>query len=1037
MAGEGSMEVRLGIDLGPNSVGWSLVKYGQAGAQEVIATGASAFEAGLDELEKDGKGKSRNAARRDARLHRRMLWRHRRRLRHLAHMLQQASLLPEGELRESEQRNSFFTSLDQRLDNPYLLRKRALEERLEPFEIGRAFYHLCQRRGFKSGRLSAPKDDEERGKVKKGIGELEELMKKAGARTYGEYFAGVDPRERRIRTRCTSRQKYEDEFKLIWETQTQHYPAILHATLRKTIHKTIFDQRPLKSQKSLIGECELERGRKRAPWALLDAQRFRYLQKVNDLMIADRSTGEVRPLTDDERTALIAECDVKAEVTFAGMRKMLKLGRKVQFNLEEGGEKKIPGNRTASRLIEIFGADRWISMSKDDRDAVVEDLRSIVKDETLKRRAMNKWELDEEQALRICDVTLEPGYCNFSRQAIVKLLPRLEKGESLQTVIRELYPERWERTGEPQNLLPPVDSDEMPDVRNPIVVRALTELRHVVNAVIHRYGKPDRVHIELARELRQTAEQRGEAAKRSRANENERKAAAKKILDECGIENPSRRDIEKVLLAEECAWECSYTGKRISMDSLLGQYPQFDIEHIVPFERSLDDSYVNKTLCDVDENRNVKRKHTPFEVYSHDPDRWAQILSRVEKFSSRTGREKLRRFKFTTKDVEDFAADFTSRQLNDTRYAARLAKQYLGLLYGGVKDDGIDASGKRRVLSTPGKVTAYLRWLWGLNSILGDGDTKSRDDHRHHAVDAIVVALTDQAAINMLSNASKRGADLYERRKFDDVPQPWEGFHSDVERAIKGIVTAHRVSRRARGALHKETFYGRPRKDEKGKEYVHTRCRLDELGASDVENIVDNRVRELVIGKLAKLGEIDPKKAFADESNRPVYMMRDGIPLRINKTVIRRNLVTFEVGKGCGVRHVQSDTNHHMEVFAVLDKDGNVKKWDAEVVSMLEAYRRKKAGEPIVRRDLGPDRKFVLSLAGGEIIELDDGAEKRLYRIRTVPQSKQIYFAAINDARTLKDMGKKGLTAMPGSLQERHCRKCVVTPLGEVRYAND
>lgn len=178
-------------------------------------------------------------------------------------------------------------------------------------------------------------------------------------------------------------------------------------------------------------------------------------------------------------------------------------------------------------------------------------------------------------------------------------------------------------------------------------------------------------------------------------------------------------------------------------------------------------------------------------------------------------------------------------------------------------------------------------------------------------------------------------------------------------------------------------------------------------------------------------------KAFSD-GNHPTIIRGDGKEITINHVTIRENLQELvEVGSGHAKRLAKSDRNHHMEVVETTDKKGR-RKWDFHVVTLMEAYRRKKAGEPIVKRDFGPNVKFLFSIAHGDIIELNDPDKGHsLFRVTSVPASKQIVFMAINDARPGTSVPKKGRTAMPAGLLNAHCRKVVVTPLGEVRYAND
>ena len=1023
----------LGLDIGPNSIGWALIKTEKGRPRALPAIGARVFEAGLDNLETDGKGKSRNMNRREARGRRRLLERAGMRRKHLIHILQRSRLFPEGNFDAPDNRHNILAELDAKIDSPYKLRARALDEKLMPFELGRVFYHLSQRRGFLSNRKSASKKESDEKGMKKKISELQAKIDNSGSRTLGEYFSKIDPREERIRQRYTARKMYESEFEEIWKSQLHWYSDILTNILKKEIHHALFHQRPLKSQSHLIGECELEKGRKRAPWALLDAQRFRYLQKVNDLKIVDEWGRFISEIAAEQRQKLIEELENEGDLKFAKIKKLLGLPNSAKFNLEAGGEEKIPGNRTAVKIIKIFGWERWQEFTEKQRQAIVEDWLSIINDETLKKRGMNHWGLDKEAAEKFGDMKLEEGYCSFSRQAIAKLLPHLKNGVSLQTAIKECYPERSARNQEAKDILPPLDSEELPALRNPIVSRALTEVRRVVNAIINRYGKPAEIHIELGRELRQTPKQREQTWKKNRANEKERTTAAELILKEANIENPSRNDILKVILARECDWTCPYTGKRFNLTDIVGEFPQFDIEHIIPFDRCLDDSYMNKTLCDANENRNLKHNRTPYEAY-HGTDKWDNIVTGIKAFKGSAAREKLRRFLMEPQEVDKMLDDFTSRQLNDMRWTAKWAKKYLGLLYGGIDADGIDASGKRRVMAIPsGQITAHMRNALDLNGILGDGPGKTRDDHRHHAVDAIVVALIDQTFVKMLSDCAKR-ATIARRRLLDKLPPPWDEFNDQIRELINNTVVSHRVSKRVRGALHEETFYGIPRKDNKGKQYVHFRMKIENLKEKDLDAIIDPAIHDSIKKRLAEIGK-EPGEAFKELKNHPIIRAGDR-EVPIHKVRIRRNAEQlFPIGKGTSTKYVKMDRNHHVEIFEYKDKKGIVR-WDSEMINMLEAHKRLLEGKPIVNPSSEDGRRFLFSLATGEAIQIEENEKKNTYIIRSIWSSKTIEFSAINDARKSKD-ATRGHMLVPDSLKKLNCLKVFVTPLGEVRYAND
>lgn len=1041
MSNEKKGELRLGLDIGTNSIGWALINLSQSPESKIVAAGSRVFEAGLDELKKDGRGKSRNSQRREARQRRRQTERRSRRLANLFGLLCRHKFFDLNPKATSVERHEYLTALDLRIGDPYQLRKRALDYPLDREEFGRALYHLAQRRGFKTNRREAGRDEKETGKVKEGIGSLEEKLQLAKARTLGEYFANLGHSSERIRQRYTSREMYESEFEQIWESQVRFSTEFLTSELKESVHRIIFFQRKLKNQKHLIGKCSLEPKRRRAPWALLDAQRFRYLKTLNNLEIEDRETGEIRDLSATERSQVIDLLEMTISVKFTKIRQHLKLSRNTCFNLERGGEEKMYGNSTAARIVKITGTPFWEDRSADERNLLVNDIYCYESSEALERRLNAKWGLPQEQASALAKLSLEDGYCAFSRQALTKLLPHLEKGVAEASAIMIEYPERLTRSAAAVSALPPVDSDLLPEMSNPIVIRALTELRRVVNSLIARYGLPDQIHIELGRDLRQTPEQRERSIKKMRMNEKRRKDAADRIRNETSIQVPSRSDIERVLLADECGWTCPYTGKQISMSALIGASPRFDIEHIIPFDRCLDDSFVNKTLCDADENRHHKRNRTPFEAYHTNTGRWETILNCVRGFKSELALEKLKRFKMSPDQVTDLFKDFTARQLNDMRWASRWAKQYLGLLYGGATSDGIDKQGRRRVMATSGSITAFLRREWGLNSILGDpqGLTKSRDDHRHHTIDAIVVAMSDAGNVQLLSRAASQ-ASASGRRLFASFDQPWATFHRDVETSIRGIVTSHSVSKRVRGPLHADTFYGKPHEMD-GKSVTHLRKPMESLSQKDVENIVDPMIRHATQAKLDELG-LPPDKAFLDPGNRPPIIQTNGRNFAVRHVRVRQTLATYQaIGDAQHRRYVMNEKMSHMEVYAVLDEHGNTTEWQAEVVPLLSAYQRRAGGQPIVNRNHGENSKFVFSLASSEIIELGDldnpESNRRLYILRTIPSSKQVYYVPLDDARTQGAIGKTGLTAMPDTLRRRGCRKMVITPLGEIRSAND
>ena len=759
----------------------------------------------------------------------------------------------------------------------------------------------------KKGKSEKEKEDE--GKVATKTHFLQSEMEKSNARTLGEYFVRIDPftdAPNKIRERYTLREMYTNEFNLIWDKQTEFHPELLTPELRDSIYHAIYFQRPLKSQKHLIGDCQFETGQKRAPWASLLAQRFRMLKNVNNARIIT-SDSSARELTSEERTVLIAQLENEGDLTFSDTKKLLGLSYKTKINLEGGGESRLIGNRTAAAFRKIIG-DTWNSWSQEQKQHLVVEVMNCQENEcSLAENIIAELKLKEKTALSLREVSLQSGYCNLSNRAIKKIMPLLEQGVSEATAVKEVYGE-WTKKP-PLNILPPAfDYDD--DLRNPVVVRALTELRKVVNAIVKEYGKPQVIRIELARDMKKSKKQREEAWKANRRREAERKKAAAAFFENTGREI-TVRDIQtlKVMLAEEANWRCPYTGTQISFSTL----GNFDIEHIIPFSRCFDDSYVNKTLCLAEENRNVKSGRTPFEAYSGNSESWSEIIERVKTFKCDRGIKQAKLQRFLMENPAEWD-DFVSSQLNDTRYISKVAMDYLGLLYGGV----IDGNSKRRVQAGRGGITAYLRNGLKLNSILGDGGRKERTDHRHHAIDAIAIAITDAQVFKMLSDASKRAA-VERRRLFGSVAEPWEGFLEDVRLSINELVVSHRISHKKRGALHEETVYSKPIEAPDGKRYVHVRKKVSSLTPSDIKNIVDGGIITIINERLQELGfnpekitERDIQKAFGSEEGLPFINTIDKktghkrkIPIK--KVRIRKSETVMAIGSGtnrkiCGFR---------------------------------------------------------------------------------------------------------------------------------------
>lgn len=1005
----------LGLDLGSNSIGWALI---DGANHRVIAAGARVFPEGVDRDQSGGEV-SKNETRRIARGMRRQIRRRARRKRLLREALVIAGLLPE-------------TAADQaKLDelNPYELRAKALDSELTPYELGRIFLHLDQHRGFLSNRKADRTKKKEASEMLSEISELEGRIQAEGHRTLGEHLAARYKSQplSRIRGQHTRREMLLAEFDAIWAAQQPHHPGLLSEKLRygkdgksayprpsaRTgggaesllhkfgLHGLIFFQRPIYWPKSVVGQCELDPKKKRCPRADRVAQQFRVLQEVNNLRII-AGDGEIKELTGPQRERLLAMLGQKESVTFDEMRNKLGLLESDGFNLEAGERKKLLGMATDAIFAKKsqFGKG-WHDLPDEVKNRIVRSL--IHEDEaTFLCRAVGEFGLGQELAERLLDAPLPEGYASLGQETIERLLPFMAQGLPLMTrdstpcaVRLAGYLTPWERPGQSGGFLP-----APPMIANPIVRQALHELRKLVNAIIREYGKPTAIHIELAREVKGTADGRAEAGRQMRTREVRRQAAAEKIKEHG--DSPTHNKIDRYLLWEEQDKVCMYSGRPIGVAQLLGG--EVDVDHILPYSKSLDDSLMNKVICFRTEN-SEKGQRTVYEwLAGTNPSKYEQILQRAAKLPIAVRNRKRPRFSQKTCELEQFI----NRQLTDTAYITSAVVEYVKCL-------GAD------VLGSKGQLTAELRHQWGLNKVLReDGlNRKSREDHRHHAVDAVVIAFTNRSRLQQLAGC----------RGQQELPPPWSSFRRDVETVINQINVSHRTRRKVAGALHNETIYGPTRTTG---EFVY-RQPITSLTPAMIDDIRDPIIRQLVTDRLAAFDVRPGDKKVPSEAWKEPLRMPSGVEikkvriLRCDKTI--RQLT---IGRpGC----VKPGSIHHIVLFDVPVAGGK-KKRELIAVSMLEAAQRLKVGQQVIQRahPTVPEAEFLMSLSQNEMVLLTHEGKEDLYRFeKAAGTSGQMWFrhhtAAGKSSEKIGEVSKK-----PSTL---HARKVTVDPLGRIRWAND
>lgn len=1074
----------LGIDLGASSIGWALVREKAIlGASDNIIAGVRIFQPGTAS-EKNVES-SKTADRRNARGMRRQHKRRTMRRNTLRFMLMKFNLWPQDAL-EQKQLIAGNVGEDGKCDplQTYKLRAKALDEPLSPYEFGRALLHLSQRRGFKSNRKTDGGKDT--GTVKDGIKVVSNVLQGTGARTLGELYAkyiGVTVGEKeketrtkdadgqfqktttmipvcveRRRTNYTARDMVREEFEKIWEAQAQYNPTLLTTLAKKKIEDAIFFQRPFdKGSEDKIGPCTYLPGEERARLGHRLVQRYRIWQELANLRF-NAHTGEgEQPLDAITRKVLFELLDKKEEIKFAKIKKELKLDESGTFNLESKGKRGfIKGNESEYKLIKAFGS-AWVKLTEDERNARCEAVLNLPDDE-LDAKARNEWRLSGETLEKVSALKLTDRPGNVSLAAIKRLLPHLELGATLHDALeKEQLGMRHIDTSTGADQLPMPDAENMDgqQVTNPVVRKSLYQVRKLVNAIIRKYGKPKSICVEMARDTRGSIQERNERNTENFQHRERNEKHKVTMKDTHGLVDPSGRDVIKMRLWDECSRMCPYCGIPLT-DKMVFQTGEAQIEHIVPFSFSLDDSFGNKTLscakCNLE-----KSAQTPYQTWGSDETRWGEIMERVRRFKSEFCGKKIRLFE--RKEIDPNKAP--ERLLNDTRYICKQVRAYLQKLYPGT---GPERDQFVRVCT--GSLTAALRHQWGMNNILAEDNKKERGDHRHHAIDAIVIALTNYKQIKCLSDWSAEDRrNRYagqDKKPILGPPLPYitlsgdpekarDSFRAEAKAVIDQILISHRPTRRARGQMHEETNYGALSPD-KPNMYV-VRKPLLNITASEATAIIDKRIKALVLDRIRSFG-IDPTAKSVKMKNKdifaePLYMSTDGKPngkaqkiVKVRIEVPGNGLVPFKNDDGEVYRYVMPGNNHHIEVFEFTDAKGKLKR-EARTVTMFEVRRRIVNREPIVCRThpTRPEAKLYTWFCKNDMLYVKDkdGKEQlcRVQKMSGTAEPSSSFNVVFRDHRAARiDDDSKMLNprnCQPGGLE---VRKVCISPLGEEQKDN-
>lgn len=1056
------LNYRIGLDIGITSVGWAVLENDSKDEPiRIVDLGVRLFEAA--EVPKTGAALAE--PRREARTTRRRLRRRKHRLDRIKWLLQQNGVIQIDEFMKR------YHSAN--LPDVYQLRYEALERKLKDEEFAQILIHIAKHRGFLSTR-KAEFEDKETGAVLTATEENRKLMEEHSYRTIGEMIY----KDEKFRTACSwneqgyvltprnkqgdykhtmHREMLEDEVKYIFHQQRKFDNPKATEELEKSyldimLSQRSFDMGPGKQPDGSaspyamegfgdrVGLCALEpreSQQRRGAKAAYTSELFVALQKINHLRIVDKN-GNSRGLTAEERQKLIDLLHKQKEIKYAAVRKALNLDDKYKFNTLNYSNKK---NSEEERIKETEKAkfagmpnyhefkkrmsDILSNMSIDEQEILLDETGTILtlyKNDDTRTRELQKLGLKRETIDKLLELNPK-GFQHVSLKAMKKLLPYLKDGLTYDKACAEAgYDFKGNASGRKLKLLKGKEiTDIINEIANPVVKRSVSQTVKVINAIIQKYGSPQAINIELAREMSKNFEDRKslERQMKDRQADNDK---AKKAIQELGILNPKGQDILKYRLWKDQNEICLYSGKHIPRNKLFtGEY---DIDHILPYSITFDDSYRNKVLVTAEENRQ-KGNRIPYEYFGSDLEKWRKFEGLVGSYvRDYRKQQNLLKQNFT----EEERKQFKERNLNDTKYITRV-------VYNMIRENLEFApfcrpEKKKQVYAVNGAITAYLRKRWGLAS-------KDRSVDTHHAVDAVVIACCTDGMIQKISKnmqgrelAYTRGyvavdvetgelisRDEFTREQWDEkfgvqIPKPWEYFkeeleirmgedprgfiekHSDVDRKldypewfykediIRPIFVSRMPNRKVTGAAHADTIRSPRHYEETG--CVLTKTALTELKldkkTGEILNYYAPESDRLLYDALKKqllMFDGDAKKAFEEPFYKPKADGSQGNLVRKVKTYDKLTL-GVPVNSGKGIAANANGAMVRVDVFCVKGKYYFVPVYISDVVKKKLPTKAVTANKPYSQWKEMEDKDFIFSLYSRDLISFKSKGGKKV-----------------------------------------------------------
>ena len=828
-----------GIDIGVTSTGLCLVDILN---HEIVLMASHLFKSPVVDKKKEGTSpESLASVRRAARSVRRNIMREGRRKKAIRAVLADFGLIP------ADARGEWFAARrDER--TVVKLRSKALEYPLNSRELARVLYSFASHRGYIDHGKSDKDDDA--GKVKKALAANHAALADGGCETFGQYLA----RQPRSRNRAGDYSYTADigmtvdEVRTIFARQRELGSEIATEALEERYIAeltwlTDTSKRDMSTYLK-VGFCTYRGApHRRGATSTISFEMVRAHQTLADTIIqhADGTSSTIPGITRIEivRELFAVKKSVKP-LKWSGLRRRLGLSESDSFKGRPVEEEKRDCIALPAWAVLCSGLyeDHRDLLERlhdriDDADAVCSALTFASSAASLAGR-FAPLALTDDEVEAIIDLPysarLFSGYASASLEALQMLrgtfedprvtsLRQAEVDSGLAQVRAVLAEER----GVSEDGLLCAFSDYDMTCKNPVVLRATAQVRRMVNSAIRHYGLPDIIRVEVARDLKRSKHERQVVAESNRARRELKEQAKKDIVEFLGLPDGHHvrgRDLDMVMLYREQGGKDPYTGVGIDFRRMLEERGYAEIDHILPISRTCDDSQANKVLCLTKSNRD-KSNRSPYEWMTSGeataPD-WDEFCGRMERWAKmceprRYARKKLANL--TCENLSERAGDFIERNLNDTRYmSAALAKWLRECL-------PFPRDGNEHVSCVAGGATALMRGVWGVG-ITGPDGKKNRDDDRHHAVDAAVIACCTPGIVKSVAlvNEGHVRADARQRLFRDSLPYP--EFKEQVDAWIPCIVPTLTLPNTVTGSALKDTVYPYLGRDDAGKDLYLT-----------------------------------------------------------------------------------------------------------------------------------------------------------------------------------------------------------------------